>query len=101
MAEKRTKEDDFEKRRKQRRPTIQERVAMEKRNEEIRLRLKQSTDRANARERVSGLPRTANVPSIQKTDSLTGRTVEAGTRSMLKGLRSWITGGGGSILRGR
>jgi len=36
-----------------------------------------------------------------KGDTLSGRTVEYGTRSMLQGLRSWITGGGGSRLSGR
>jgi len=36
-----------------------------------------------------------------QTDVMAGRTVEAGTRSMLQGLRTWIRGGGGSILRGR
>ena len=34
-------------------------------------------------------------------DSMSGRTVEAGTRSLLQGLRTWTRGGGGSILRGR
>lgn len=38
---------------------------------------------------------------IPYRDPMRGRTVEGGTRSMLQGLRSWITGGGGSILRGR
>jgi len=36
-----------------------------------------------------------------QTDVMAGRTVESGTRSMLQGLRTWIRGGGGSILRGR
>ena len=40
-------------------------------------------------------------PPPQIKNPLAGRTVEAGTPSLLKGLRSWITGGGGSILRGR
>ena len=101
MAKKRDKYDDLEKRRQQRRPTAQERRAMEKRNEDIRLRLKKSTDIANKIERSMGLPKTANVPSQMKADSMRGRTVEYGTRSMLQGLRSWITGGGGSRLTGR
>jgi len=37
----------------------------------------------------------------RRADILRGRTVEYGTRSMLQGLRSWITGGGGSRLSGR
>jgi len=32
---------------------------------------------------------------------IAGRTVEYGTRSMLQGLRNWITGGGGSRLLGK
>ena len=36
----------------------------------------------------------------QMNRQLAGRTVEAGTRSMLQGLRGWI-GGGGSRLTGR
>ena len=38
---------------------------------------------------------------LSARDSMSNRTVEYGTRSMLQGLRSWIRGGGGSILRGR
>ena len=39
-----------------------------------------------------------------KGDTLSGRTVEAGTRSMREGLRAWVRdmrGGGGSRLTGR
>jgi hypothetical protein len=36
----------------------------------------------------------------QMNRQLAGRTVEAGTRSMLQGLRGWL-GGGGSRLTGR
>ena len=36
-----------------------------------------------------------------KANPMAGRTVEAGTRSMLQGLRSWIRGGGGNRLTGR
>jgi len=43
-----------------------------------------------------------NLQRVIKTNqSLSGRTVEYGTRSILQGLRSWITGGGGSRLTGR
>lgn len=42
------------------------------------------------------------VQAVTKTTkSLSGRTVEYGTRSMLQGLRNWITGGGGSRLLGK
>jgi len=81
--------DDFERRRIVR-PTDQERAAMEKRNEDIRLRLKKSTDSRNARERLVELPKTAKAP-----DKLSGRTVDSGTRSVLEGLKSFMRGGGG------
>jgi len=55
---------------------------------------------ANMRDMTKNPPWNKTV-ALPKADSLAGRTVEAGTSSMLKGLRSWITGGGGSILRGR
>jgi hypothetical protein len=45
--------------------------------------------------------RPSNIPVSRLPDKLSGRTVEGGTRSMLQGLRSWITGGGGSIRHGR
>ena len=32
---------------------------------------------------------------------LAGRTVDAGSRSVLEGMRSWMRGGGGSRLTGR
>ena len=41
---------------------------------------------------------------VKNTQSLQGRTVEAGTRSMREGLRAWVRdmrGGGGSRLTGR
>ena len=113
MAAKKTgKQDDNDNRRRESRPTIQERVAMEKRNEEIRLRLKKSTDRANARELREGLPKTAkaaqryatdigknlnigkNITLPIKGDVLSGRTPEGGTRSLLEGFRSFVRGGG-------
>jgi hypothetical protein len=42
-----------------------------------------------------------SVPQRLAADVMSGRTVEAGTRSLLQGLRTWTRGGGGSILRGR
>ena len=38
---------------------------------------------------------------VKNTQPLQGRTVEAGTRSMLEGLRSWMRGGGGFRIGGR
>jgi len=52
---------------------------------------------ADQRMKVSSMPK----PPMAARDPLAGRTVEYGTRSMLQGLRSWITGGGGSRLAGR
>jgi hypothetical protein len=95
MAKSRDKQDDIEKRRRESRPTIQERVAMEKRNEEIRLRLKQSTDRANARELREGLPKTAKVP-----DKLSGRTPDAGTKSLLQGMKSFMRSSAKTAFKG-
>ena len=42
----------------------------------------------------------AKLASAQR-DLMAGRTVEAGTRSLLEGLKGWIRGGGGSRLTGR
>jgi len=94
MAKTRDTADDFERRRMVR-PTIQERVAMEKRNDDIRLRLQKSTDLANQRERRVELPKTAKVP-----DKLSGRTVDSGTRSVLEGLRSFIRSGAKTAFKG-
>ena len=41
-----------------------------------------------------------SVPRLP-SNPIAGRTVEYGTRSMLQGLRNWITGGGGSRLLGK
>jgi len=43
-------------------------------------------------------PRTFAMP---KSDKLSGRTVEFGTRSMLEGIKGWMRGGGGSRLSGK
>ena len=41
------------------------------------------------------------IPMGKASDTLSGRTVESGTRSLLQGLKGWIRGGGGSRLTGR
>ena len=56
---------------------------------------------SDAYKNYRGPSKSIALPAAKTPDTLSGRTVEYGTRSMLKGLRSWITGGGGSILRGR
>jgi hypothetical protein len=43
-------------------------------------------------------PRTFAMP---KADTLSGRTVEFGTRSVLEGIKSWMRGGGGFRQHGR
>ena len=56
---------------------------------------------ADQRMKVSSMPKP---PPPAGRDPLAGRTVEAGTRSIREGLRSWmrdLRGGGGSRLTGR
>jgi hypothetical protein len=59
-----------------------------------------TTQQASMGGRVNTPAKAIPMPAV-KNSPMAGRTVEAGTRSMLQGLRSWIRGGGGSILRGR
>jgi hypothetical protein len=71
-----------------------------KRNMQDILRAK-TTQQGSMGGRINTRAKAIPMPAV-KNNPMTGRTVEAGTRSMLQGLRSWIRGsGGGSIRHGR
>jgi len=55
---------------------------------------------ANMRDMTKNAPLNKTF-ALPKADSLSGRTVEFGTRSMLEGIKGWVRGGGGFRQHGR
>ena len=55
----------------------------------------------NIRDFARNLPRSQPIPVGRVKDQMSGRTVEAGTRSMLEGQRGFMRGGGGLRSHGK
>jgi hypothetical protein len=85
---------------------IQERERERKRDEQMRARALQLGGAGKDPRTLGQIKQAEDAAKALRAQriadrSLSGRTVEYGTRSMLQGLRNWITGGGGSRLLGK